>query len=368
MLTPEVWQITFQTGGRGRAGGGRSVPVHDRPWQIDVRSARRAGAASTPTRLPTSTRPEARRSALDLHGADRRGRRRGRRSSRRSSSSRCAPVARPPGTGTVRSRGRSERDTRRPSSGASRCASRARSGTWLALIDAHSGAIRSFTDDNKYAQVEGRHLSDLSRPDLPRRLRAAELPDAFRRHQRSGERADARARWGCSTAHPAGPPPTTTLSGQYIKVNDNCGTISQSVTCSADLDLQGSAGMDCVVPAGSSAGNTHAARSSYYHLNRIAEHARTWLPTRTWLTTPADRQRQHQSDAATPYWNGTSRQLLQVGRRLQQHRRDRRRVPPRVGTRAGPERRRRLRQSFRGVRRRHRPHGHAPVSCIGRGF
>jgi hypothetical protein len=40
----------------------------------------------------------------------------------------------------------------------------------------------------------------------------------------------------------------------------------------SQLDLASSAGTDCVVPAGSSAGNTHSSRTSFYHLNRIAEH------------------------------------------------------------------------------------------------
>src|SRR6185295_7871041 len=77
---------------------------------------------------------------------------------------------------------------------------------------------------------------------------------------------------------------TTTLAGPYVKIIDTCGPISQSVACDADLDLSASAGTDCAVPPGGSAGNTHSSRSGFYHLNRIAEHARSWLPGNAWLT------------------------------------------------------------------------------------
>jgi subtilisin-like proprotein convertase family protein len=53
--------------------------------------------------------------------------------------------------------------------------------------------------------------------------------------------------------------------------------------CADAVNLSVGPGTDCDVPTGASAGNTHAARSSFYHLNRIAEHARTWLPTVSWL-------------------------------------------------------------------------------------
>jgi hypothetical protein len=47
---------------------------------------------------------------------------------------------------------------------------------------------------------------------------------------------------GLFNCTPGGSTATTTLSGQYFKVNDNCGPVSQSVSCDNDLDLTGSAG------------------------------------------------------------------------------------------------------------------------------
>ena len=49
-------------------------------------------------------------------------------------------------------------------------------------------------------------------------------------------------------------------------------------------------------PPGASAGDTHAARTGFYHLNRIKEHARAWLPAQRLAHAAAHRQRQHQPD------------------------------------------------------------------------
>jgi hypothetical protein len=76
--------------------------------------------------------------------------------------------------------------------------------------------------------------------------------------------------------------PTTTLSGQYFDVVDQCGSISMGLNRLGVIDLGGSNGQtDC--QAAGSPGNTPAARTAYYHLNRAAEQARGWLPGNMWL-------------------------------------------------------------------------------------
>ena len=156
-------------------------------------------------------------------------------------------------------------------------------GTWAAQIDAKTGAIRSFVDDNRYVRVKG-GVYPLSDDQL--------CPDGCEQPNYAMPFADVTlgtveqtaSTLGVFNCSPAGSIAKTTLAGPYVKVFDNCGAISQALSCGGDLDLGVSTGTDCVVPAGSSAGNTHAARSGFYHLNRIAEHARTWLPTVPWLT------------------------------------------------------------------------------------
>jgi hypothetical protein len=76
---------------------------------------------------------------------------------------------------------------------------------------------------------------------------------------------------------------TTTLKGRYISVDDKCGAVSES-SASGDIDLGGSSSdHNCTVPPGHSAGDTSAARTAAYELDKIAEMGRGWLPGNTWL-------------------------------------------------------------------------------------
>ncbi len=155
-------------------------------------------------------------------------------------------------------------------------------GLWVGLVDAHSGKMRAFFDDVRYVRVKGGTYplsDDQNCPDGCEQPGTV-MPFADITIGASSSFGNTLGTFNCT---PSGSQATTALAGQYVKVLDQCGPTSQAVTCSADLDLGTSAGTDCAVPAGSSVGNTHAARSSFYHLNRIAEHARTWLPTRSWL-------------------------------------------------------------------------------------
>ena len=74
---------------------------------------------------------------------------------------------------------------------------------------------------------------------------------------------------------------TTTLSGKYVGISDKCGTISNSATGS--INLGGTNGQHDCTTGGGSVGNTPAARSAFYELNKLAEQARGWLPSNAWV-------------------------------------------------------------------------------------
>ncbi|MEZ5313984.1 MAG: hypothetical protein R2862_10245 [Thermoanaerobaculia bacterium] len=82
---------------------------------------------------------------------------------------------------------------------------------------------------------------------------------------------------------------TTTLTGAYIKISDNCGAVNES-SSTATLDLGGlpppATPHDCTIPAGHSAGDTASARSAYYEINHMAEMARGQLPNNPWIRQP----------------------------------------------------------------------------------
>ena len=76
---------------------------------------------------------------------------------------------------------------------------------------------------------------------------------------------------------------TTTLVGKFVRIVDSCGALSASSTTGA-IDLLGTNNQhDCTTGGIGGAGNTAAARSAFYEVNKLQEQARGWLPSNTWL-------------------------------------------------------------------------------------
>ncbi|MBP7149619.1 MAG: fibronectin type III domain-containing protein [Acidobacteria bacterium] len=172
------------------------------------------------------------------------------------------------------------------------------SPTWVAEVDAANGEVVALFDDTRYSRVKG-GVYPLSNDGLgPEGTEQPGFPLPY---------ADV----GTQTANDAGVftcggtgNQTTTLAGPYIRVSDKCGAISQSAPCPRDIDLGQSGGTDCTVPPGTSPGNTHAARSSFYHLNRVMEKGRAWLPANTWLASQVV-DNVNISATCNAFWNGS---------------------------------------------------------------
>jgi hypothetical protein len=154
-------------------------------------------------------------------------------------------------------------------------------GSWEALVDAVTGDLLAFEDKNLYAQRavlggvypvsnDQRPPDGIEQPQWP-------MPYANVVVGTNTTFTNSGGYVSCAVTGNA----TTTLNGQYIRINDNCGAINE--TSAASFDLGVSTGTDCVVPAGHSAGDTHSARSGFYELNRLKEQARGYLPGNTWL-------------------------------------------------------------------------------------
>jgi hypothetical protein len=85
---------------------------------------------------------------------------------------------------------------------------------------------------------------------------------------------------------------TASLFGPYVTIDDHlCGDGASSVSTSlppGDLSFGGGGGSgmgaDCVTPGFGGSGNTHAARTTFYHLNLIKEKARKYIDFEPWLT------------------------------------------------------------------------------------
>ena len=154
-------------------------------------------------------------------------------------------------------------------------------GAWEALVDAHSGELLAFADKNEYVTkrvvggvypISNDGLSTNGIPDgieqpghpMPFADIAGTVPPAY---TNSAGLVDAAGGF------------TTTLSGQFVKMNDLCGPIAEAAQSCTNLSLSQGPGTDCTVPVGHSAGDTHASRTGFYEVNRIIEQAKGWVPT-----------------------------------------------------------------------------------------
>ena len=151
-----------------------------------------------------------------------------------------------------------------------------------ALVDAHSGELLSFLDTNHYGtarKVQGGVLPEANDGSGPEGTEQAgwPMPFAYVDNVAGTFLTDA----GGNLAQCVDGSASTQLDGPFMIMNDACGAISESST--GDIDLGTSAGTDCTVPTGASAGNTHSSRSGFYEMNRIKEMARGQLPNNTWL-------------------------------------------------------------------------------------
>ena len=176
-------------------------------------------------------------------------------------------------------------------------------GIWVGKVDAVTGEIVAFYDDVKYAQVKGGVFPVSNDGDCPSGCEQPDYPMAYADIDIDGSGFDAND-MGVFECTPSGGTATTNLAGPFLRISDNCGAVNESVTCDNDIDLSVSGGADCVVPSGSSAGNTHASRSCFYHANRIKEKGRSWLPNNTWLTQQLTCNVNINSNC-NAFWNGT---------------------------------------------------------------
>ena len=169
-------------------------------------------------------------------------------------------------------------------------------GTWEALIDAHTGTILRFVDTNRYGRVHGGiypgddHTGAADRP-FPFVQTGLPAPNDY---------ADEGGRFPGDSA-------TVDLRyGKYTWVNDSCGPVSLTTT-NGNADYAGfpdPVGTNCEVPSPNpgGAGNTMSARTQYYHLTMANIKARTYYPGNSWLNSNHMNVNVNQS----PWCNATS--------------------------------------------------------------
>jgi hypothetical protein len=157
--------------------------------------------------------------------------------------------------------------------------------TWEVLVDARNGEVLAIEDKNVYldASITGGVYPLTSTEVCPSNetcgTMQARTPMPW---ANTGLAAPNDFTDGAGVFNYTSGTVTTTLSGKYIGISDKCGTISNSST-SGNINLGGTNGQHDCTTGGGGAGNTPAARSAFYELNKLAEQARGWLPTNAWV-------------------------------------------------------------------------------------
>jgi fibronectin type 3 domain-containing protein len=175
-------------------------------------------------------------------------------------------------------------------------------GTWVAWVDAHDGQVLSFWDDNDYGVVKGGvyPVSQTISTEVKRGLPFANVASGVY------------ANWAGKYTSPTSGSVTSTLAGKYVKIADSCGSISLAGTAPNDLDFGASSGTDCTTPGVGGAGNTHAARSCFYHIGNIKYKAMQWLPSNTWLQGQLTAN-MNLNQTCNAYWNGSTINFFRSG-------------------------------------------------------
>jgi hypothetical protein len=155
-------------------------------------------------------------------------------------------------------------------------------GHWEALVDAHTGELISFEDTNQYAtarEVKGGVYPVSNDGTPPDGVEQANWPMPFADVTNAGKTYTTDG--GGNLLQCVEGNVTSTLTGQYVNIFDNCGAISR--TSGGDINFGTSGGDDCTTPGFGGAGNTHSSRTGFHELNRIVEMAQSHLPGNSWL-------------------------------------------------------------------------------------
>ena len=170
-------------------------------------------------------------------------------------------------------------------------------GTWRARVDATGGELVEFVDTNDYGQVTGGVY--LTQPSGGETVQPMPFADAG-----GGVFADTNGNYsGSGTA--------STLNGTYVVISDVCGSISQA-SSGGNIAFGTSGGTDCTTPGHGGSGNTHSSRTQFYHLNRIKEVGRSWLPSNSWLNAKLT-ARVNLNQTCNAYWDGTKVNFFRSG-------------------------------------------------------
>jgi hypothetical protein len=190
-----------------------------------------------------------------------------------------------------------------------------RTESWKVTVDAQTGETLALEDDNSYldANLTGGIYPSTNTEICPNNETCGSMQaNSPMPWANTGFAAPNNYTDGAGVYSYTSGTATTTLSGKYVRISDACGAISASST-TGNISLGGNNGNhDCTIGNGGGTGNTAAARSSFYELNKLAEQARGWLPTNTWLQGQL-LSNVNINSTCNAFWNGSSVNFYRSG-------------------------------------------------------
>ncbi|MEP7010819.1 MAG: hypothetical protein ABJC13_10885 [Acidobacteriota bacterium] len=172
-------------------------------------------------------------------------------------------------------------------------------GTWRARIDATTGEIVEFLNTDLDAGATGGVAPDSGAgAEILRPMPFIDLG--------GGQSANSAGTYTYS-----GSPVSSTFNGLFVGIAETCGGILLNSNPAGDLPFGTTTDGNCATPGFGGTGNTRAARTSFYHVNRGKDIVRGWLPGNPWLNSQVVVS-VNNSGACNGFWNG-SRILLYEG-------------------------------------------------------
>jgi hypothetical protein len=190
-----------------------------------------------------------------------------------------------------------------------------RNERWKVTVDAHTGELLALEDENHYldANIQGGIYPSTNTEICPNNETCGSMqPNSPMPWANTGLPAPNDFTDGAGVYNFTSGTATTTLNGRYVRVSDTCGAVNASTT-TGNISLGGVNGNhDCTIGNAGGAGNTAASRSSFYELNKLAEQARGWLPSNTWLQAQLP-SNVNINSTCNAFWNGTSVNFYRSG-------------------------------------------------------
>jgi Zn-dependent metalloprotease len=174
--------------------------------------------------------------------------------------------------------------------------------TYQAWVNARTGKVLQLVDVNDYAQVTGGiYPTTNTDAEVVRGLPSCNVTNSTVKVTDSAGNYT----YGGGTA-------TVTLNGKYIRISDACGSISKSDSSTGNIAFGTSGGTDCTTPGSGGAGNTHAARTGFYHLTNINRKAASFYPSNSWLAGTLTAN-MNINNTCNAFWNGSTVNFYRSG-------------------------------------------------------